>query len=417
MDRRVVITGMGVVSPIGNSVPHFWSNLLDGVCGIDVVEQFVSDGLPVHIGGLVKEFNPDDYGIEKSFARKQDKYAVYAMAAAIQAMRESGLSSEGESCNIDSFRLGVNVSSGIGGFETIMREAAKLIEDPSGQWVSPNFIPTMIPNMASGLISIRFHAQGPCMDVTSACATSTHAIGEAYHMIKHGYADAMISGGADHCTIPMGIAGFANAKALSRAEDPKYASLPFNLNRGGFVLSDGAAVLVLEEYEHALGRGAVILGEIVGYGATADAYHFTAPRPDGSTQARCIELALEEAGFDPAKDNVYINAHGTGTRLNDISETLAYKVAFGDFAYKLHISSTKSMHGHMLGATGAAEAIASVLALREGIVPPTINLDVPDPECDLDYTPCKAVKADLTLALSDSFGFGGHNSCIAIRKV
>lgn len=274
----------------------------------------------------------------------------------------------------------------------------------------------MISNIAAGQIAIAHHAQGPCIDVVTACATSTNCIGEAYRAIKHGYADAIIAGGCENATIPLGIAGFANAKALSRAEDPKYASLPFNANRGGFVMGDGAAMLVLEEYEHAVARGAKIYAEMVGYGNTCDAYHATAPRPDGTTQAKCIEIALEEAGFDAAKDNLYINAHGTGTKLNDAAETNAYKIALGEYAYKAHISSIKSMTGHMLGAAGAAEAIATVMAVREGIVPPTINLDCPDPECDLDYTPNTAVKSDITIGISDSFGFGGHDGCIAFRK-
>jgi 3-oxoacyl-[acyl-carrier-protein] synthase II len=254
------------------------------------------------------------------------------------------------------------------------------------------------------------------VDVVTACATSTNAIGEAYRAIRHGYADAIIAGGTENATIPLGIAGFANAKALSRAENPKYASLPFNGNRAGFVMGDGAAVLILEELEHAKARGAKIYGEMTGYGNTCDAYHATAPRPDGTTQAQAIKLALEESGFNPDKDNLYINAHGTGTRLNDAAETKAYKVALGDFAYKAHISSIKSMTGHMFGAAGAAEAITTILTLREGIVPPTINLDTPDPECDLDYTPNKAVKAKITLGISDSFGFGGHDACVAFRN-
>ena len=241
-------------------------------------------------------------------------------------------------------------------------------------------------------------------------------MGEAFRAIRNGYADAIITGGCENATIPIGIVGFANAKALSRATDPNYASLPFNGNRAGFVMADGSAALVLEEYEHAKARGAQILGEMVGYGNTCDAYHSTAPRPDGTTQAKCIELALEEAGFDKEKDNLYINAHGTGTKLNDVAETLAYKIALGDFAYKAHISSIKSMTGHMFGAAGSAEAIATVLALRDGICPPTIHLDTPDPECDLDYTPNTAVKTDLTLGISDSFGFGGHDACVAFRK-
>ena len=291
-----------------------------------------------------------------------------------------------------------------------------MIEDPSGQWISPLFIPTMISNIAAGHIAILNNAQGPCLDIVTACATSTNAMGEAFRAIRNGYADAIITGGCENATIPIGIVGFANAKALSRATDPNYASLPFNGNRAGFVMADGSAALVLEEYEHAKARGAQILGEMVGYGNTCDAYHSTAPRPDGTTQAKCIELALEEAGFDKEKDNLYINAHGTGTKLNDVAETLAYKIALGDFAYKAHISSIKSMTGHMFGAAGSAEAIATVLALRDGICPPTIHLDTPDPECDLDYTPNTAVKTDLTLGISNSFGFGGHDACVAFRK-
>lgn len=414
MERRVVVTGMGIVSCIGNDVRTFWQNLLNGVCGIDVISDFPVESLAVKIGGKVKNFAPEDFGIEKPFARKQDRFTLYAMAAAYQAMQDSALVC-GE--NIDNYRVGVNVSSGIGGFETIFRECEKMVEDPSGQWVSPNFVPTMISNIAAGQIAIKYQAYGPCMSIATACASSTHSLGEAYRTIKHGYADAMISGGTEAATIPIGLAAFANCKALTREENPQHASLPFNMNRGGFVMADGAAVLVLEEYEHALKRGATIYAEITGYGATCDAFHATAPRPEGNTQAECIKIAAQQSGFDPEKDNVYVNAHGTGTHLNDISETIAYKLAFGDFASKLHISSTKSMHGHMLGATGAAEAIAAILSLKEGIIPPTINLDTPDPECDLDYTPNKALKSDVTLALSDSFGFGGHNACLAFRKV
>ena len=414
MEKRVAVTGLGVLSCIGNDINTFWNNLKDGVCGIDYITEFPTDGLAVKIAGTVKNFNPEDFGMDKPFIRKQDPFTLFAMASASQAMADSGLVS-GE--NVAPDRLGVYVGSGIGGFTTIFREVGKMIEDPSGQWISPTFVPTMISDMAGAQIAIKYGAQGSCIDIVTACATSTHSLGEAFLAIRHGYADAIIAGGSDHCVMPIGIAGFANAKALSRAEDPKYASLPFNANRGGFVMADGSAILVLEEYEHALARGAHIYAEVVGYGSTCDAYHSTAPRPDGTTQAGCIRLALGQAGFDEASDEVYINAHGTGTHLNDLTETLAYKLAFGDFAYKCHISSTKSMHGHMFGATGAAEAIATVLALQEGIVPPTINLDAPDPECDLDYTPNKAVKADLTLGLSDSFGFGGHNACIAFRKV
>lgn len=414
MSKRVVITGLGVLSCLGHDVDTFWKNLVNGECGIDYIEGFPTDGFEVKIGGEVRNFVPENFGMDKPFIRKQDKFTVYAVASAYQAMKDSGLVS-GE--NIDPFRLGVYIGSGIGGFETIQREVSKILEDPTGRWISPNFVPCIIGNMAAGQVAIKFQANGPCIDVVTACATSTHAIGEAYRAIKHGYADAILSGGTDKAVIPIGVAAFANAKTLSKIEDPKKASLPFNANRDGFVMAEGSAVLMLEEYEHAKARGAKIYAEVVGYGSTCDAYHATAPNKEGTTQARCISDALSEAGFDPKKDNLYVNAHGTATHLNDLSETKACKLALGDFAYKAHISSTKSMHGHMLGATGAAEAIASVLALRDGIVPPTINLDTPDPELDLDYTPNEAVKSDLTLAISNSFGFGGHNGCLAFRLV
>ena len=402
------------MSCLGHDVDTFWKNLVNGECGIDYIEGFPTDGFEVKIGGEVRDFVPENFGMDKPFIRKQDKFTVYAVASAYQAMKDSGLVS-GE--NIDPFRLGVYIGSGIGGFETIQREVSKILEDPTGRWISPNFVPCIIGNMAAGQVAIKFQANGPCIDVVTACATSTHAIGEAYRAIKHGYADAILSGGTDKAVIPIGVAAFANAKTLSKIEDPKKASLPFNANRDGFVMAEGSAVLMLEEYEHAKARGAKIYAEVVGYGSTCDAYHATAPNKEGTTQARCISDALSEAGFDPKKDNLYVNAHGTATHLNDLSETKACKLALGDFAYKAHISSTKSMHGHMLGATGAAEAIASVLALLDGIVPPTINLDTPDPELDLDYTPNEAVKSDLTLAISNSFGFGGHNGCLAFRLV
>ncbi len=415
MNKRVVITGMGVISSVGNDVETFWKNLKDGVCGIELIDNFPTDNLPVKIAGKIKNFNAEDYGMDKPFIRKQDLFTQYGMAAAWQAMADAGLHTEGEGQNIDPFRLGVYVGSGIGGFEVQYRETAKMIEDPSGRWISPLFIPTMISNIAAGNIAIKHNAKGPCLDIVTACATSSHCLGEAFRAIRHGYADAIIAGGCENATIPLGIAGFANAKALSRAEDPKYASLPFNKNRQGFVMGDGAGILILEELEHAKARGAKIYGEIVGYGNTCDAYHATAPRPDGTTQAECMKLALKEAGFDESKDNLYINAHGTGTHLNDLTETVAYKIALGDYAYKAHISSIKSMTGHMFGAAGAAEAIATILALREGVIPPTINLDCPDPECDLDYTPNVALKSDITLGISDSLGFGGHNACVAFR--
>ncbi len=413
MSKRVVITGMGVISPIGNDIDTFWNNLLEGVCGIDFIKSISTEELPVKIAGEVKDFNPADYEIEAGFARKQDRFTTFAVAAAWQAVKQSGLNAN-EGGNINPFRFGVYVGSGIGGFQTMVREAEKITSEGS-RWVSPLFIPTMISNIAAGNVAIRNNACGPCLPVVTACATSTHAIGEAFRAIKYGYADAIITGGSEAAIVPLAIAGFANAKALSRAEDPKYASLPFNKNRGGFVMAEGAAMLVLEEYEHAKARGAEIFGEITGYGNTCDAHHVTAPRPDGITQSAAIRMALEESEYT-SDDKVYINAHGTGTALNDVSETVAFKLALGDDAYKVHISSTKGSTGHMLGAAGAVEAVASILALKNGIIPPTINLDEIEPECDLDYTPNKPVQADLTLALSDSLGFGGHNGCLAFRK-
>lgn len=413
MNRRVVVTGTGVITPVGNDVQTYWKNLLDAVCGIDVITSIPTDDLPVKIAGEVKDFNPADYEIEAPFARKQDKFTIYAVAAAWQAVKQSGLSSA-EDGNIDPLRFGVYVGSGIGGFSTQMRETEKILNE-GAKWVSPLFIPTMISNIAAGNIAIRNNACGPCLPVVTACATSTHAIGEAFRAIKHGYADAIIAGGSEAAVIPLAIAGFANAKALSKAEDPKYASLPFNKNRGGFVMSEGAAMLVLEEYEHAVARGAEIIAEVCGYGNTCDAHHVTAPRPDGVTQAAAIRQALDEAGYT-SDDVLYINAHGTGTALNDVCETLAFKLALGDDAYKAHVSSTKGSTGHMLGAAGAVEAVASILALKNGIVPPTANLDEIDPECDLNYTPNKPLEAPLTIAVSDSLGFGGHNGCVAFRK-
>jgi 3-oxoacyl-[acyl-carrier-protein] synthase II len=416
MNRRVVVTGTGIVCPIGNNIEIFWKNLIDGVCGIDHIKSIPTDELPVKIAGEVKAFNPADYEIETPFARKQDRFTLFAVAAAWQAMKESGLNAA-EGGNIDPFRLGVYVGSGIGGFTTQFRESEKLLKD-GAKWVSPLFIPTMIANIASGNIAIRNNACGPCLPVVTACATSTHAIGEAYRAIKHGYADAIIAGGSEAAVVPLGIAGFANAKALSKAEDPKYASLPFSADRGGFVMAEGAGILILEEYEHAVARGAEIIAEICGYGNTCDAHHYTAPRPVGACAARAIKQALTEAKFDAEKDVLHINAHGTSTPLNDKSETMAFKLALGEeAAHKAHICSTKSMTGHMLGAAGAVEIIAAALALKNGIVPPTIGLQNPDPECDLNYTPNQAQKADLSLAISTSLGFGGHNACVAMRKI
>ena len=415
MNKRVVVTGTGVISPVGNDVKTYWDNLLAGVCGIDFIRSIPTDDLPVKIAGEVRDFNPADYEIEAPFARKQDRFTIFAVAAAWQAVRESGLDSS-EGGNIDPFRYGVYVGSGIGGFATQVRETEKILTE-GARWVSPLFIPTMIANIAAGNIAIRNKAYGPCLPVVTACATSTHAIGEAYRAIRHGYADAIIAGGSEAAVIPLAVAGFANAKALTRSTDPKKASIPFNVNRNGFVIADGAGVLIFEELENALKRGAKIYAEVVGYGNSCDAHHVTAPSPDGVPASRAIKQSLDEAQFDAEKDTLYINAHGTSTPLNDKSETAAIKLAIGEeAARKAIISSTKSMTGHMLGATGAVELIAAALTVENGVVPPTIGLDEPDPECDLDYTPNVARKADVTVAISNSLGFGGHNACVALRK-
>ena len=419
MDKRVVITGMGAITPVGNSVAELWNSLVNGVCGVGLITEFPTDDLPAKVAGEVKNFNPADYGIEPAFARKQDKFSVFAVAAASEAIKQSGLvASDGEDGNIDPMRFGVYVGSGIGGFSTQYKESEKMIKD-GPKWISPLFIPTMIANMAAGNIAIRYNLCGPCIPVVTACATSTHTVGEAYRAIRHGYADAIIAGGSEAATIPLGIAGFANAKALSRSEDPNYASLPFNANRGGFVMGEGAAMLVLEEYEHAKARGAKIIAEVCGYGNTCDAYHMTAPRTDCKTQAAAVRMALEEAGYN-SSDVLHINAHGTGTSLNDSLETKTFKLALGDDAYKAHICSTKSMTGHLLGAAGAVEAAFCVMSVKEDIVPPTINHAEgdDDPEIDnkLNFTFNKAQKRVVNAALSNTFGFGGHNACAIVKK-
>ncbi len=414
MEHRVAITGMGIISPVGNNVNEFWNNLKSGVCGIDFIKGWDDFDLPVKIAGQIKEFNTEEYEIEKSTARKADRFCLYAIAAAHQAMKDSGLIS---GTNVDPDRLGVYIGSGIGGMTTFVNESKKLYDEGVNR-ISPLFIPMMISNMASGEVAIKYNAQGICLPIVTACATGTHSIGEAFRAIKHGYADAMIAGGTEAAIHPLSIGGFNNSKALSKAKDPKHASLPFNANREGFVMGEGAGVIVMEDYDRAVARGAKIYAEICGYGNSCDAYHYTAPRPDGSTAARAISLALKEAGFSEEKDLLYINAHGTGTPLNDVSETVAIKIAMGESAaHKSLVSSTKSMTGHMLGAAGGAECIASILALMNGEVPPTIGLDVQDSACDLDYVPNVSRKADLTIAISNSLGFGGHNSCIALRKV
>jgi len=410
MDRRVVITGMGIVSPIGCGAEAFGRALLEGVCGIGPITRFDTADFKVKVAAEVKDdFDPLTY-LSKIEVKKMDRFTRYAVTAACEAAEQSGIVGK-----VDPAEFGVYYGSGIGGFETFVEEHDTLLSRGPGR-VSPMFIPKMIGNIAAGQIAIRFGAKGPCICITTACATGTGAIGEAYRAIRHGYCEAAVAGGAEATIHPLAVAGFQNMTALSLSADPMRASIPFDKERAGFVMGEGAGALILESYDHALARGAEILTEVVGYGSTCDAHHITAPDPEAEASGRAFSQALKEAGY-AADDVVYINAHGTGTPLNDVTETNAIKRAFGEDARRVRISSTKSMTGHMLGAAGAAEAVASVFALRTGVIPPTVHLEVPDPECDLDYTPNKAVKADPTLVLSSSLGFGGHNSVIALRKI
>lgn len=407
---RVVVTGMGVISPVGNDIDTFWDNLKNGVCGIDKITRFDASGLKVSLDAEVKEFEPKSYYDTMQEIRKSDLFMQYAMGAAKQAVEQSGILDS----DIDKERFGVYIGSGIGGINTTIRETKKLYEK-GPEMVSPFFVPMMISNMAAGAVSIKFGAKGPTLPVVTACATSTHTIGEAFRAIRHGYADAIIAGGSEASINELAMAGFVNCQALNLSDNPEEGSLPFDKRRGGFVMGEGAGILLLEEYEHAKKRGATILAEVAGYGNTADAYHITAPDPEGDGAIRAIKNTVKEAGISDEHE-VYINAHGTGTHLNDAMETKAIKAVFGKKAYDIHVSSTKSMTGHMMGATGAVEAIASVLALKDGIIPPTINYREKDEECDLNYTPNEAVKADVDFAISTSLGFGGHNACIAFKK-
>ena len=405
--RRVVITGIGAVTPVGNDIETMWDSLVNGKNGIDYIKSFDTEKLKVKVAAEVKDFDPTKY-IEKKELRKTDLFCQYAIAAACQAVEDSGIIG-----TIEDEKLGVYVGSGTGGMHTFFTQCENMIAEKK---ISPFFIPMMIGNMAAGLIAIRFSAKGPCLPVVTACATSTHAVGEAFHAIKNGYADAIITGGAEAAITPLAIAGFSSCMALSTRNDPNSSSIPFDKRRDGFVMGEGAGILVLEEYEHAVARGAKIYAEVAGYGNTCDAHHVTAPDPEAAGAARCVEIALKEAGITD-DDTLYINAHGTSTPANDNTETAAFKRALGEKAYDAYISSTKSMTGHMLGATGAVEAIVAALAVKNGIVPPTIGLEEPDPECDLNYVPNKAVEAPLTAAASTTFGFGGHNACIALKKV
>lgn len=409
-NRRVVVTGMGAVTPLGNNVKQTWESLKSGKNGIAPITLFDTKEFKAKLGAQVKDFDPKEY-MEVNDILRTDRYAQFAVAAAQQAADDSKI--EG---TVEPERFAVLFGTGIGGIGTFENEHTKLMQRGPRR-VSPLFVPMMIANMASGLIAIRHDCRGGAMPAVTACASGSNAIGEAMRMIRHGYADAVITGGAEAAINASAVAGFVNMQALSTSENPDEASLPFDKRRGGFVIGEGAVALILEEYEHAKARGAKIYGEVCGYGSTCDAYHITAPHPEARGGAKAMENAMAEAGYND-NDIVYINAHGTGTPMNDVVETVAIKKALGEEnARKAYVSSTKSMTGHMLGAAGAIEALACLFALNEGVIPPTINLNEQDEACDLNYVPNKAVNVNATLALSNSLGFGGHNACLAFRKV
>lgn len=401
---------MGVISPVGHTVETFWENVKAGRHGIAPISFFDTTDFKAKLAAEVKDFNPRQY-MEKADILRSDRYAQLGLCAAVQAVEQSGVIG-----TVAPERIGVYFGTGIGGIHTMMTEHDKLLARGPRR-VSAYFVPMLIANMCAGTIAIRYGCKGAALPAVTACASGSNAIGEAVRAIRHGYADAMITGGAEAAVNELSVAGFINMQALTVSEDPDAASLPFDKRRGGFVIGEGGAALVLEEYEHARARGAVIFGEICGYGSTCDAYHITAPRPDAEGGANAMVQALREAGYRDG-ESIYINAHGTGTPLNDPMETLAVKKALGEeAARRARISSTKAVTGHMLGAAGAAEAVVCLLALQEGVIPPTANLLEPDPECDLDYTPVHAVQAQCDLALSNSLGFGGHNACLVFRKV
>jgi len=411
MKRRVVVTGMGAVTPVGNSVAATWESLVAGRSGVAAITKFDATAFPVRIAGEVKGFNPGDF-MDRKEVKRSDWYTQYSVAAAAMAMADAGLT---ELPGIDPDRIGVVIGSGIGGLKSF-EEQHDVYRELGPSKISPFFIPMFISDIAAGIVSMRFGAKGPNYATVSACATSAHAIGDAFRIIQYGDADVMITGGAEATVTPMAIGGFANMKALSeRNADPERASRPFDADRDGFVMGEGAGIVLLEELEHARARGATIHGEIVGYGATGDAYHLTAPAPDGEGAQRAMKRALRDAGLVPA-DVQYINAHGTSTPANDLNETRAIKAVFGDAAAGVNVSSTKSSTGHMLGAAGAVEFIVGILSAREGVIPPTINYEHPDPDLDLNYTPNHAVRRDVRVVLSNSFGFGGHNVTLAIRR-
>jgi 3-oxoacyl-[acyl-carrier-protein] synthase II len=409
--RRVVVTGLGLITPVGNSVAETWKNILAGRSGIAPITHFDTTDFPVRFGGSVKNFNIEEY-ISAKKAKKMDPFIHYGIAAGIEAFRDSGL----EITDANAHRTGVAVGSGIGGLPGIEKGTETLLEKGPRR-ISPFFVPSNIINMVSGNLSIELGAKGPNFAIVTACASGTHNIGDAARIIEHGDADVMIAGGAEMASSPTSLAGFANAKALStRNEDPQSASRPWDRDRDGFVLSDGAGVLILEEYEHARRRGARIYAEIAGYGMSGDAYHMTAPSQDGDGAVRCMQNALADAGMDMTGVD-YINAHGTSTQAGDVIESNAVKRVFGDHAKTLAISSTKSMTGHLLGAAGGVEAVFSILAICDNVAPPTINLDNPDTDCDLDYVPHEARKIKIDASLSNSFGFGGTNGCLIFKRI
>ncbi len=408
--ERVVVTGMGAVTPVGNDVNTFWESLKTGKCGVGPITKFDVSDFKVKLAAEVKDFDVTQY-VDKREARRMDINCHFAIAAAQQAVDQAGIK-EG---NFDPYRTGVIFGAGVGGLQIAEQEIPKLIEKGPGR-VSPLCIPEMIGNMAAAYISMRFGFKGENFSPVSACATANHAIGEAMRSIRHGYQDIVLCGGTENGIIPISMAGFQNMKAVHTGDDPTCASIPFDARRSGFVMGEGAGCLVLESLTHAQARGATILAEVAGYGATGDAYHITSPSPEGDAAAHAILGAITDAGLTPA-DVDYINAHGTSTPLNEKYETIAIKKALGDAAYKVKVSSTKSMTGHLLGGAAAIEAIACVMAIQEGIIPPTIGYQEPDPDCDLDITPNKAVEMPVNVAVSNSLGFGGHNACILMKKV
>ena len=409
MERRVVVTGMGAITPIGNNVEEFWNGLVEGKCGIDKITHFDTTNYKVKLAGEVKNFNVEDY-FEKREAKRLDRYSHLALMAERELMKDANL----DVSNEDMTRFGVAVSAGIGGLQTIENNTQTLLEKGPDR-VSPMYIPMSISNMAAGNIAIEVGAKGESFCMTTACASATHTIGECFRIIKHGYQDLMIAGGTEASITPTGIAGFTNIKALSQTPDKTRASIPFDKERNGFVMGEGAGLILLEELEHAQKRGAKIYAEIVGYGATSDAYHITSPAPNGEGGARAMQNAMKDAGIKP-EEVTYINAHGTSTGLNDKYETMAIKTAFGEASKKVMVSSTKGHTGHLLGAAGGVEAIACVKAIEKSIIPPTIGYKVPDEECDLDIVPNQARKVEVRYAMSNSLGFGGHNSSIIFKK-